>query len=241
MTAVDFSIIFSFGLLSSLHCIQMCGPVVLSYSIAIGDRPGIRMLPAHAAYNAGRIITYTVLGGIAGLTGRSLDLAGQLAGIENLTAIIAGILMLLAGLVMLDLVPIEKLRKLDLLRVTSGFLKPLGKRISSSRTIDKFALGLMLGFLPCGLIYAALLKAMASGTPFAGALTMTVFGLGTAGALMMLGLFSGFVSRKLSRWGSRVAAVSVVLLGLVLIFRGVMLWSATPAGAAVKSAAGTCH
>lgn len=238
MTAVELSIIFGFGLLSSLHCVQMCGPIVLSYSLALQDRSGLKLLPAHLAYNAGRIITYTVLGAIAGLAGQSLGLAGQLAGIENLAAIIAGILMLLAGLFMLDLIPFERLRRIDLLRITSGFLKPLGNRISSPSPHSKFILGLMLGFLPCGLIYAALIKAMATGTAFAGAITMTSFGLGTSGALLMIGLFSGFISRRLSQWGSRLAAVSVVLLGLLLIIRGIMpLMMMTVTG----ETAPTCH
>ncbi|MBK9315439.1 MAG: sulfite exporter TauE/SafE family protein [Acidobacteria bacterium] len=238
MTALDFSIIFSFGLLSSLHCIQMCGPIVLSYSLPLQDRAGFKLLPAHLAYNAGRIITYSALGAVAGLAGQSLGVAGQLAGIENFTAIIAGILMLLAGLFMLDLIPFEQLRHFDLLRITSGFLKPLGNQISSPSPRSKFILGLMLGFLPCGLIYAALLKAMATGTAFSGAITMTAFGTGTSGALLMIGVFSGIITRRLSQLGSRLAAVSVVLLGLLMIIRGIMpMIMMTASG----EAASACH
>jgi len=80
----------------------------------------------------------------------------------------------------------------------------------------------MLGFLPCGLIYAALLKSMATGTVIAGALTMTAFGLGTAASLLAIGIFSSAFSFKLSRWGTRLAAVSVLLLGFFIISRGVM-------------------
>ncbi len=239
MTAVDLSITFTFGLISSLHCIQMCGPVVLAYSMSLPGRSALKLMPAHLAYNAGRILTYTALGALAGVTGKSLGMAGQLAGIKNLTMIIAGLLMLLAGLFMLDLISIDRLRRFNLLEITSSFLRPLGKRISSPTTGSKFVLGLMLGFLPCGLIYAALIKSMSTGTAVAGALSMTAFGLGTAGALLMIGLFSSVISRKISRWGSRAAAVSVLLLGIYLILLGVMplIKTASASGGSVSQ----CH
>ncbi|MCS6806653.1 MAG: sulfite exporter TauE/SafE family protein [Acidobacteriota bacterium] len=229
MTLLEFYLIFSFGLLSSLHCVQMCGPIVLSYSLPLGShatgnsrRRRANVLVAHLSYNLGRIVTYMTLGAVGGLTGGTIGLIGQLAGIENVVAIIVGGLMVLTGLVMLDLMPLTAIQRFDPLRFTMRLFRPLNCQIASPTVASKFRLGLMLGFLPCGLVYAALLKAIASATPLGGALTMFAFGLGTVGALLAVGLCSSAFSLKLGRWGTRLAAVSVTLLGAFLIWRGVM-------------------
>ncbi|MDX2043323.1 MAG: sulfite exporter TauE/SafE family protein [Acidobacteriota bacterium] len=227
MSATELSILFGLGLVSSLHCVQMCGPVVVSFSLSSGRHTASQQVAAHLAYNVGRVITYGLLGAVAGLTGQVFDLAGRLAGVENIVAIVAGALMIVAGLLMLDLLPHRWLQRFDPLRYTTKLLRPLGSRLTSPTIGSKFVLGLMLGFLPCGLIYAALLKAMAAGTVLAGSMTMMAFGLGTVGALFALGVFSSAFSVKLTRlnasgWGSRLTAVSVALLGAVLVWRGVM-------------------
>lgn len=236
MSLAEFSIIFGLGLVSSLHCVQMCGPLVVSYSLSLSRRGASQQILAHLSYNLGRVATYALLGAVAGLTGQSLGLVGHLAGVENIVAIVAGVLMILAGLLMLELLPHKFLERFDPLRHTSRLLRPLGRYFSSPSAGDKFILGLLLGFLPCGLIYAALLKAMSTGTMLAGAMTMTAFGLGTVSALLAIGVFSTAFSRKLAQlnaggWGSRVTAAGIALLGIVLVWRGVtpMLTDATEA------------
>ncbi len=222
MSNWEFYVIFVLGLFSSLHCVSMCGPIVLSYSLPLGSRKFSDQIFAHLSYNLGRILTYTLLGAIAGVFGGTVGFIGQLAGFENIAAIVAGAFMFFAGILMLDLLPSRRLQKFNPLLYTARFLKPLGSRISSNTIASKFSLGIFLGFMPCGLIYAALFKSMATGTIFAGALTMTAFGLGTSASLLAIGIFSSAFSLKLSRWGSRLAAISVLLLGLFLIARGVM-------------------
>jgi sulfite exporter TauE/SafE len=227
MDAWEFYLIFVLGLVSSLHCVSMCGPIVLSYSLPLVYEKLPTQLSAHLAYNFGRIITYTLLGAVAGFLGTTIGFVGQLAGIENIVAIVAGALMVLAGLIMLDLLPSKSLQKFNPLLYTSKFLRPLGKKITSPTIGSKFMLGLILGYLPCGLIYAALLKSMATGSVFSGALTMTAFGLGTSFSLLGIGLFSSVFKIKLSGWGSRLASVCVLVLGLFLVYRGVMPITAT--------------
>ncbi|MBX7172278.1 MAG: sulfite exporter TauE/SafE family protein [Pyrinomonadaceae bacterium] len=222
MSTWEFYLIFVLGLVSSLHCVSMCGPIVLAYSLPLGSRKFSGQLVAHLAYNFGRIITYTFLGAIAGFLGTTIGFVGQLAGIENIVAIVAGVLMVFAGLLMLDLLPSKGLQKYNPLLYTTKFLKPLGSKITSSNISSKFMLGLILGYLPCGLIYAALLKSMATGSITAGALTMTAFGLGTAFSLLAIGIFSSAFNLKLSGWGSRLASICVLVLGLLLVYRGVM-------------------
>src|SRR5574341_330023 len=136
MSFTELYIIFGLGLVSSLHCVQMCGPVVLSYGINLSRTSAKRQLLAHLSYNAGRIITYSALGAVAGLTGQTMGLVGKLAGVENIAAIVAGALMIIAALLMLDLLPHKNLPKFlrgfDPLRFLSRYLKPFGSRIAST-------------------------------------------------------------------------------------------------------------
>jgi hypothetical protein len=220
---------FALGLASSLHCVQMCGPIVLSYSLGAGQPAktnaafAARYLAlAHLAYNAGRIITYTALGALAGLAGGTLGLLGRLAGVGSTLEIVGGGLMIMAGLFLWGILPSAALAGMPLLRLASGFLRGVGGLLATPSVGKRFVLGLALGFLPCGLIYAVLSRSLATGSPLWGAAAMMAFGMGTAGALMVLGLFSSALRWRLNRWGNRLAAASVILMGIVLICRGVM-------------------
>jgi hypothetical protein len=194
MTPSDFYLVLAFGFVSSLHCMQMCGPIVLTYSVAVNTGAARRsLLGLHLAYNSGRTLTYMLLGAIAGLAGGTMGFVGRLAGVENLAAIVAGVAMVIAGLVLLGLSP--------------G---------------SKFTLGTLMGFLPCGLVYAALMKALGAATPLGGALTLLAFGMGTSVALVVVGLGSSAATRKLARWGTTISAVTVLVMGALLIARGAM-------------------
>lgn len=229
MKSVDLSAMFVLGLLSSLHCVQMCGPIVLSYSVALESlqkQPNARsssltLLGNHLAYNSGRIVTYSALGAVAGLAGGTLGLVGHLAGFSHVLALVAGGLMILVGISLFGLLP-ASIAGSQLLRIPSSFLRGVGRLVSAGGVGNRFSLGLALGFLPCGLIYAALLKSMATGDALEGAETMMAFGAGTAGALLALGVFSSALRIRVNRWGSRFAAVGVTLMGVVLVWRATM-------------------
>jgi len=205
VTPLEFSIVFALGLAGSLHCLGMCGPIVLSYSVGLRGPK----LAAHAAYNTGRILTYMALGALAGTAGQGIGLLGQFAGLASGARIFAGAAMIVAGVL-----------SLTSLRWGGRFRLPVAPLLTSSTMSSKFLLGLCMGFLPCGLIYAALLKALESGTAIAGALTMLAFGLGTAGALFGVGLVSSFAGARFGRWSNRIAAVSVMVFGVILLWRG---------------------
>jgi uncharacterized protein len=219
MSPLEFSAIFSVGLVSGMHCVGMCGPIVLSYSL--GMRQG--RLAAHAAYNGGRILTYMFLGALAGTAGHGLGLLGRMAGMASGARIAAGAAMIVAGALLVR-------TSSPLVRIQSGgiggigiigrFSAAMGSLIRGPRASGKFALGLALGFLPCGLIYAALLKAIDSAGAVAGGLTMLAFGLGTAVALGAVGAASSFAGLRLGRWSNRLAAASVMAFGAILLWRG---------------------
>lgn len=210
-----------FGFVSSLHCVQMCGPIVLTYSVAANTASARRsLLGLHLAYNAGRTLTYMLLGGVAGLAGGAMGWVGSLAGIENVASIVAGVAMVLTALVMLGLG--LGFKGWGGFALPTGLLRPAGKLISSPSAQAKFALGLLMGFLPCGLIYAALMKAIATATPAGGALSMLAFGIGTSVALVVVGLGSSVATRKIARWGTTISAITVLVMGAILIARGAL-------------------
>ena len=230
MSLPQFWLMFALGLVSSLHCVQMCGPIVLSYSLPLaepgpegtpsGRGPGRGLAWAHLWYNLGRVTTYAGLGALAGAAGGVIGLGARLAGIAHGGRIAAGVAMIVAGVYVSGL-----MRRSGLIRIDSpgigARLARFGKRFMLSvRPANKFRLGLVLGFLPCGLIYAALLKAVDAGSAIGGALTMLAFGLGTSLALGATGLASTSFGWRLGRWSNALAGASIMFAGALLIWMG---------------------
>jgi sulfite exporter TauE/SafE len=218
MHPADFSLVFLFGLVSSLHCLQMCGPIVLTYSVSANTAAsGHPLLGLHLAYNAGRTLTYMLLGAAAGAAGGAIGWMGHLAGVENIAAVVAGLAMMVTGIAMLGFGPgLERWKGVAL---PGRLLRPAGRLIASPAASSKFQLGLMLGFLPCGQIYAALMKAVGTASSAGGALTMLAFGLGTSLALIAVGVGSSAITQKAARWGMTLAGVTVLIMGVILVGR----------------------
>ena len=180
----------SLGLVSSLHCVQMCGPIVLAYSLPVAAARSPARPPP---YNAGRIAHLRRPGRRwPAPLGGGIGLLGRLAGLATGARVFAGAAMIVAGILMIGLVPSNGLVTIQNRRRHQTLLATR-RPDACSAPEGKFTLGLILGFLPCGLVYAALLKAMDSGSALAGALTMLAFGAGTAVALLAIGAASSFV------------------------------------------------
>ncbi len=167
------------GLLGGFgHCVGMCSPFVLFVSRRY-PRPGSgrgAVFAAQAWYAAGRIATYAVLGAVAGALGGVVQLAGSLVGLQRAASIVAGAALVLWALVALvDLVP-RRSAGGTLFERVAGMLKG---RVPG----HPFATGLFLGLLPCGLLYSALIAAVAKGGALPGAAALALFGVGTAPAL----------------------------------------------------------
>ena len=232
MTPWELAAAFGLGFVGSVHCAQMCGPIVLAYSLPMGGQPLRGQAIAHAAYNGGRLTTYAVLGAAAGAAGGAIDVVGRFAGFAHAAALAGGVLLVLFGLVQAGAVA-------GATRAGARCVAPASaRRLSglSARWLQapgagrKLSLGLVLGLLPCGLVYAALLQAMTTGSLAGGAASMGAFGLGTAPALVGVGFASGPLGRRLAGRGPRLAAVAVTLLGVLLLWRGVMVPIPTPGG-----------
>jgi sulfite exporter TauE/SafE len=220
MSPNDFYLMLALGFVSSLHCVQMCGPIVLTYSVAANTQRGRRsLLGLHLAYNAGRTLTYMLLGAIAGLAGGAMGWVGRLAGLEDTASIVAGAAMVLTALAMFGYG--LGLNRWKGFALPARLLRPAGKLISASSALAKFTLGILMGFLPCGLVYAALMRAIGAATVAGGAVSMLAFGLGTGAALVAVGLGSSALTRKVARWGTTISAITVFIMGVILIVRGI--------------------
>jgi sulfite exporter TauE/SafE len=230
MTLVDLTIPLGLGLVSSLHCTQMCGPIVLAYSVPLRSTLQSGIL-AHCTYNLGRILTYALLGAAAGVAGSGMGFLGRLAGIERGATIAAGIAMVLTGVIMAGWIPSRIFAGIGAI-IPAFLTRTAGGLLKSATAGSKFILGLLLGLLPCGMVYAALLKAVETGSPAMGALSMAAFGLGTAGALLAIGFFSAFIPAGIARYANLLAASSILLLGGYLLWHGLRF---------VPLAGGCCH
>ena len=203
------------------HCIGMCGPIVVSLSLGRKDRS---LWVPHLLYNAGRVITYSVLGAVMGATGTFTAITANIAGIQKIVLIFAGVLIVMMGLAMSDWLPLGRIFG-DGYRF-GGMLSSGFQRLTRLKsTVAYFPLGLLLGLLPCGPVYTALLAAaragMDVGSPVAGALIgmalMSAFGVGTVPALLLISRLAGIGWLKSRRWIYRIGAVLMILVGLYFI------------------------
>ncbi len=216
---IEYGLIFVTGALASLHCVGMCGAVVLAYSMQSqsGETPerggAARGIIRHGAYNGGRVLSYAALGALLSAAGL------RLAWVKNAgeyLSIGAGVVMIVAAIAMLGWVSIPAR-----VSIGGGLLTRLHARVlRGTSPAHTLALGLLTPLLPCGLLYGMLAKAAAADTVGAGALTMAVFGLGMTPSLVALGGFSSLFSARFRRGAERLAAVSIMLMGIVLLLRG---------------------
>lgn len=213
---IDYTLILLTGLLTSLHCVGMCGAIVLAYSTTAGTRTGtssaFRFIP-HVAYNGGRILAYALLGGVVGLLGMTLSSYERMG---EIISIVGGVIMIVGGLAMLGLLPLPAKLSLS----SSGANKLHGKLIRGTSFASKFSLGFLTPLLPCGILYAMLAKAAASGSALNGAATMGLFGIGMAPSLMLLGGFTSFFSAKVRKRAEIITAFAIILMGVTLVLRG---------------------
>lgn len=219
---MDYTLIFLTGVFASLHCIGMCGAIVLAYSMqhktnaAESNTPlWIRTLPLHLAYNGGRIISYTLLGIIVGFIGSFFTPIKDAA---RYVSLISGILMIVAGILMLKIIPMPASRAWDGLSRFST--KTFGKVIQASSVSSKLLLGILTPLFPCGILYAMLIKAAATQNFVEGGITMLLFAAGMTPALTAVGAASFFLSSKVRNIGDKLAAVTIILMGIILLLRG---------------------
>jgi sulfite exporter TauE/SafE len=202
---------FMMGLLGSLHCIGMCGPLALA--LPVGNLEN--KILARLLYNSGRIVTYSLAGFIFGLFGKGLAIAG----LQQIISIGLGIIILLSLFVNSRL--FQKFSSASFIYKFAGNLKiSLKKIFVISSYPAMLGIGLVNGLLPCGLVYLALAGSLSTGDPFRGGIFMFFFGLGTA-PLMFAVSYIGNLTKHLSLTRIKnIIPVVTLLVAVLLIVRG---------------------
>jgi hypothetical protein len=203
---------FLLGFAGSLHCAGMCGPLALALPMA--GRSGAGFLAGRLAYNAGRVVTYCLLGGVFGLLGKLL----LLAGVQRWVSIALGVLLL---------VGLAASRRWERWLPVARLVNPLKARMAPLLRQPTFTalgvLGLLNGLLPCGLVYVAGAGAVATGHLATGVAYMAVFGLGTVPMMLAMSLSGKLLSAPLRHRLRSLVPISIALVAALLVLRGLGL------------------
>ncbi len=171
----------------------------------------------HILYNFGRITTYSLMGLLFGAIGETLSVNQSLRGFQGGLQFFAGVIMIWMALDLGGWIPSLSGNYFPGYR---SFKKLTGSLLQRLNTKNIFLLGLVLGFIPCGLVYAAGAKAASSQGAFTGMLIMFVFGLGTLPALLTIGVGANYIGVKTRQLLFRAATVLVMILGIMTLYRG---------------------
>lgn len=193
-SGAGFGVLFVIGLLSGIHCIGMCGGIMLTQKNAV-------------AYNAGRLLSYTVVGAVFGAIGTVITYDAQF---KSMLFTICGGLVVIIGLMMWG-VPFLR-------QISPELTKPC--RFKGGRPL---VIGLLTGLMPCGALASMWLFAAASGSALKGAESMFAFGLGTCAVMLLFGAFGALVPAKYNKYILKSGTVLIVTLGLILMTKGIAL------------------
>lgn len=201
------------GFLGSFHCVAMCGPIALALSG--GNENTLKYLTGRTIYNSGRILTYSILGLLAGLAGHTL----MMAGLQKSVSISIGILMILSVVVIYYL-PGKSGSNPFALKLNTFIRRIFSSVLKKRNNLSLFVAGLANGILPCGFVYLAMAGAAATQEPLNGALYMVLFGLGTFPAMMAVAAFGKIAGLKARAFLVKAAPVMMIVLGMYFIYRG---------------------
>ena len=220
---MGYGMLFVIGLITSVHCIAMCGGIGLTQSLprkeaSRSDVGRAQTFLPSLFYNLGRVCAYTVIGFILGLSGMIIG-GGSEVGIspllQGLLKIIAGLFMVIMGTNLSGIFP--GLRKFTI-HTPMAIAKVLGKKRRDARA--PFAIGLLNGLMPCGPLQSMWIVALATGNPLAGALSMFLFSLGTVPLMLGLGGVVSLLGKKFTEQVMKVGAILVIVLGLSMLSQG---------------------
>lgn len=206
---VTYFVLFVIGLFTSLHCVGMCGGIMLSQSISNEVKGKFQSFLPAFYYNVGRVLGYTVLGGIVGAIGSVLSVSiGFMSGV----AIVAGIFMIVMGLNMAGFTIGKKYLKIPL---PSHTLNQKGKA--------PFLVGILNGLMPCGPLQTMQLYALGTGSALEGATSMLVFALGTLPLMLSFGTLTSLFSKDSTKRLMKLSGVFVIVLGVIMTNRGLAI------------------
>jgi len=212
---MGYGLLFVVGLLTGFHCIGMCGGFVVSYT-AKGVKDGKKPYQLHLSYAVGKTLSYTLIGAGFGLLGSIIAFTPAIRGMAG---ILAGAFLILFGLKMLNIIP--GIRKIGLKtpKFISRFVGTETKKHSSPLII-----GLLNGLMiACGPLQAIYIMAAGTGSILEGAKLLLIFGLGTLPVMLGFGYLTSIVSRKATHKILKASGVIVIILGIIMVNRGLAL------------------
>lgn len=210
------TIAFTMGLIGSLHCVGMCGPLALA--LPVYHRSGFDRFKGVFLYNLGRITTYALAGIVFGWIGETVSFGGA----QRWFSVTMGGLILVFVFLPSKLTGPSKLTSI----FNSFFMRlqqQMGKLFSDQRKKTLYVIGLLNGLLPCGMVYLAAVSAVATGTPLKGTVFMAFFGVGTLPAMMGISFLGNFLNQGLRLQFRKAVPVFLFLMSIVLILRGLNL------------------
>lgn len=225
-SGMGYGMLFVVGVLTSVHCIAMCGGINLSQCLPKqteekdekDEKSKFNLLPA-VFYNLGRVLSYTVIGFLMGLIGFAIGGGNADVGIpvilQGILKLVAGVFMVVMGLNMLGIFP--WLRKF-----IPHMPASLAKKINLKKQEggSSFLVGVLNGVMPCGPLQSMWIVALATGNPFAGALSMFLFALGTVPLMLGLGTIVVKLGQKFAKGVMTVGSALVVILGIAMLSQG---------------------
>lgn len=204
------------GLAGSFHCIGMCGPI--AFMIPVDRSSKSKLFFQIFLYHFGRLLSYSIIGLLFGFIGKGL----YLAGFQQRLSILMGAIM-----IALIIIPVSVFNKFNfskpLYKIIGKVKQKLGVYLHKKSNKAIFSIGFFNGFLPCGLVYMALIGSISTGNAFQGAFYMTLFGVGTIPMMTAAVLLGNFVNLAIRTKIQKVIPVLVVIIGILFILRGLGL------------------
>lgn len=207
---------FIFGLLSSLHCIGMCGPIAMM--LPVDHKNEAKKATQIITYHLGRLTAYATIGLIFGLLGRGFFLAG----LQQKISIFIGLAMILVVLIPEKVFSRYNFSK-PVYKVISKIKSSLGNQFKNKSYKSLFTIGLLNGFLPCGMVYVALFGAIAMQSASLGVLYMVLFGIGTLPLMTFVVYINSLIRLPFRNKIQKAIPYVAVIIGVLFILRGLGL------------------
>nr|WP_321451951.1 sulfite exporter TauE/SafE family protein [uncultured Carboxylicivirga sp.] len=207
---------FIIGFFGSLHCVGMCGPLALA--LPLPTKSIWQKIVGAFLYNIGRAITYSVLGLIFGFVGVGL----KHSGIQQVVSIVCGVVMILS-VILPGIIKLPKSSGKFTNSIYATLKKKIGDSLNRRKIGNLFIIGILNGFLPCGLVYVAISKAVLSLSLAESVLSMFFFGLGTLPMMFAVAFFSDIIKSRYLYHLKKFIPVFIILLGIIFILRGMNL------------------
>ncbi|WML40528.1 sulfite exporter TauE/SafE family protein [Neobacillus sp. OS1-2] len=208
----SYAVLFVFGVITSLHCVGMCGGIMLSQTIGKESKNKFEAMKPAILYNLGRVTAYTIIGGIVGAIGSVFALSLTT---KSIMQILAGVFMVMMGF---NMAGFKAFRKVQF-KLPSSAIKMLTK----SKPKTPFFIGMLNGLMPCGPLQTLQLYALGTGSAISGALSMFMFAIGTVPLMLTFGAVSSLLSKGYTKKILKFSGILIVVLGLVMSNRGLAL------------------